>query len=134
VSALGGDCVGDFDNLRRDQGLAALLGYQLPAAATARQFLERFHDPAVLADRPQQGSFIPRETDGLAGLQSVLERTVPAYVSAAQAGVHADAGRGRSGRGAQQKGGHADGHGRAGLPAAGGELGGDGAGAGRRVS
>jgi Transposase DDE domain group 1 len=83
LSALGGDCVDDFDHLRRDQGLAALLGYQLPAAATARQFLERFHAAAVLSERPQQGSFIPRETEGLAGLRSVLERTVQAYVSAA---------------------------------------------------
>ena len=37
LSALGGDCVDDFDGLRRDLGLAALLGYTLPAAATARQ-------------------------------------------------------------------------------------------------
>jgi hypothetical protein len=29
LSALGGDCLDDFDNLRRDRGLAALLGYDL---------------------------------------------------------------------------------------------------------
>ena len=43
LSALGGDCLDDLDQLRRDQGLAALTGYPLPAAATARQWLDRFH-------------------------------------------------------------------------------------------
>ncbi|MDA8186685.1 MAG: hypothetical protein M0T85_00895 [Dehalococcoidales bacterium] len=37
LSALGGDCPDDFDTLRQDQGLKAILGYQLPAASTARQ-------------------------------------------------------------------------------------------------
>ena len=37
LSALGGECLDDFDQLRKDQGLAALLGYRLPAASTARQ-------------------------------------------------------------------------------------------------
>ena len=55
LSALGGDCVDDLDGLRRDRGLAALLGYDLPAASTARQWLDRFHDPAVEKDRPQEG-------------------------------------------------------------------------------
>lgn len=62
LSALGGECLDDLDGLRRDQGLAALTGYPLPAAATARQWLDRFHDPAMLADRPRQGRFIPVET------------------------------------------------------------------------
>ena len=35
LSALGGECVDDFTQLRRDEGLAAILGYSLPAAATA---------------------------------------------------------------------------------------------------
>src|SRR5436309_14072395 len=37
LSALGGECLDDFDGLRRDRGLAALLGPDLPAAAAARQ-------------------------------------------------------------------------------------------------
>lgn len=41
LSALGGECPDDFDNLRRDEGLATLLGYTLPAASTARQWLDR---------------------------------------------------------------------------------------------
>ena len=81
LSALGGDCVDDFDGLRRDYGLAALLGYHVPAASTARQWLDRFHDPEVMAERPQQGSFVPREPDRLAGLQAVVRRTVQAYAA-----------------------------------------------------
>jgi hypothetical protein len=82
LSAVGGDCVDDFDRLRGDRGLAALLGYDLPAAATARQWLDRFHDEALLAGRPAQGSFIPAESTYLAGLQAVVQRTVQAYCTA----------------------------------------------------
>lgn len=82
VSALGGDCLDDLDGLRRDRGLAALTGYALPAAATARQWLDRFHDPAALADRPLQGSFIPAERQGLAGRRTVVEHRVPLDVDA----------------------------------------------------
>ncbi|GAC1384713.1 MAG: hypothetical protein NVSMB43_25100 [Pseudarthrobacter sp.] len=86
LSALGGDCLDDLDGLRRDQGLAALTGYPLPAAATARQWLDRFHDPAAVADRPQQGSFIPAETGGLVGLRTVIARSIQAYVTAVAPG------------------------------------------------
>ncbi len=79
LSALGGDCLDDFDHLRRDYGLAALLGYHLPAASTARQWLDQFHAPEVLEERPLQGSFIPRESDRLTGLGAVVRRTVEAY-------------------------------------------------------
>lgn len=82
LSALGGECLDDLEHLRRDQGLAALTGYQLPAAATARQWLDRFHEPELLADRPTQGSFIPMESAGLAGLRAVLVSAVRAYVAA----------------------------------------------------
>ena len=86
LSALGGDCVDDFDHLRRDMGLAAVLGYLLPSAAAARQWLARFHDPALLAARPPQGSFIPRESDWLAGLRAVIQHSVRTYVSAVAPG------------------------------------------------
>jgi hypothetical protein len=86
LSALGGDCLDDFDGLRRDRGLAALLGYDLPAAPTARQYLERFHDPAAVADRPRQGSFIPPENTGLAGLRAVVRHSVRTYVAAVRPG------------------------------------------------
>ena len=80
LSALGGDCLDDFEGLRRDYGLAAMLGYHLPAAATARQWLDQFHDASALAERPKQGSFIPRESDRLAGLRAVLRHCLLSYV------------------------------------------------------
>ena len=80
-SALGGDCgdcIDDRKGLRRDQGLAALTGYTLPAAATARQWLDRFHDPSARANRPRQGSVISVETPGLAGLRPAVAHRVQA--------------------------------------------------------
>lgn len=82
LSALGGDCLDDLDHLRRDMGLAALTGYDLPAASTARQWLDRFHEPELLADRPAQGAFIPMESAGLAGLRAVLVTAIRAFVAA----------------------------------------------------
>jgi hypothetical protein len=82
LSALGGECLDDLDHLRRDAGLAALTGYTLPAAATARQWLDRSHEPELLAGRPAQGSFIPMESTWLAGLRAVEVAAIRAYVSA----------------------------------------------------
>ena len=81
-SALGGECIDDFSGLRLDRGLEGMLGYRLPAAATARQWLDQFHDESLLKDRPLQGSFIPLESTRLAALGSVQERIVHAYVAA----------------------------------------------------
>lgn len=86
LSALGGECPEDFERLRQDEGLAAIVGYKLPAAPTARQWLERFHDEEALSQRPKQGSFIPLESAGLAGLRQVMRHCVGAYVSACQPG------------------------------------------------
>lgn len=82
LSALGGDCPDDFDRLRQDHGLEAMLGYALPAASTARQWLDLFHDEDLLKGRPAQGSFIPMESSRLAALRSVEQRTIHAYVAA----------------------------------------------------
>lgn len=86
LSALGGDCVEDMQRLRDDAGLGAMLGYQPPAPETSRQWLDRFHDEGLMAGRPAQGSFLPPESAGLAGLREVNQRTVRAYVQAAQPG------------------------------------------------
>jgi hypothetical protein len=67
LSALGGECPEDFETLRRDQGLEAMVGYAFPAPSTARGWLERYHDEEAVAGRPRQGSFIPRESAGLCG-------------------------------------------------------------------
>lgn len=87
LSALGGECLDDFTHLRGDAGLAAMLGYTLPAAPTARQWLDRFHEEDLLAERPVQGSFIPPESRWLAALGAVVEHSVRTYVSGVQPGL-----------------------------------------------
>ena len=69
LSALGGECLDDFQKLREDQGLEAMVGYELPAPSTVRGWLEQCHDDEAMAERPLQGSFIPRESARLAGLR-----------------------------------------------------------------
>lgn len=85
-SALGQECLEDIERLRQDPGVSAMLGYQPPAPETARQWLDRFHEEALVADRPQQGAFLPLESSGLAGLGEVDRRAVHAYVEAQQPG------------------------------------------------
>ena len=82
LSALGGECLDDMKRLREDEGLAALLGCTPPAPETARQWLDRFHDDELMSERPVQGSFLPAETTGLAGLREVNKRVIEAYVEA----------------------------------------------------
>ncbi|MDP3063668.1 MAG: hypothetical protein Q8O40_10750, partial [Chloroflexota bacterium] len=68
LSALGGECIDDMKRLRDDAGLAAMLGYRPPAPETARQWLDRFHDEALMVEQPLQGSFIPLESKPQAAL------------------------------------------------------------------
>lgn len=82
LSALGGECVDDFEQLRTDLGLEAMVGYSFPAPSTARSWLERFHDEEALSERPAQGSFIPRESAGLEGLRELERQGLRAYISA----------------------------------------------------
>jgi hypothetical protein len=84
LSALGGECLEDMERLRQDQGLAALLEYTPPAPETARQWLDSFHEEALMAQRPAQGSFLPAESAGLTGLRTVNRRVVAAYMGAVQ--------------------------------------------------
>jgi len=86
LSALGGSCVDDIQRLRDDDGLAAMLGYRPPAPETARQWLDKFHDEALMTGQPLQGSFIPTESKPLAGLNQVKLRTIWAYVHAVRPG------------------------------------------------
>ena len=62
------------------------LGHDLPAASTALQRLDQFHDPATVAGRPQRGSFIPAESAGLAGLRAVVEHSLRTYCTAVKPG------------------------------------------------
>ncbi|HEX2923334.1 MAG TPA: IS1380 family transposase [Chloroflexota bacterium] len=84
LSALGGECLEDFEQLRADLGLEAMVGYPFPAPSTARSWLDRFHDETAMAQRPVQGSFIPRESAGLEGLRELERCVLRAYVSVAR--------------------------------------------------
>lgn len=82
LSALGGDCIDDMKRLRDDEGLAGILGYQPPAPETARQWLDGFHDDALMEGQSLQGSFIPPESKPLFGLKEINRRAVWAYIEA----------------------------------------------------
>ena len=86
LSALGGECPEDFETLRKDKGLEAMVGHSFPAPSTARSFLDRCHDEEALTERPVQGSFIPRESAGLEGLAELVRQTLRAYLSAVKVG------------------------------------------------
>ena len=80
LSTLGGDCIDDMKRLRDDEGLAGILSYRPPAPETARQWLNRFHDEALMVGQPLQGSFIPPESKSLVGLNEINRRAIWAYV------------------------------------------------------
>lgn len=80
MSALGGECYEDMEHLRQDAGLSVMLGYTLPSAETARQWLDKFHDEGLMAGRPLQGSFLPPESKYLAGLEELKRQVIWAYI------------------------------------------------------
>jgi hypothetical protein len=65
--AAGGEHAEDFDWLRQDEALATLIGHELPAAQTARDFLAAFHegDLPLLHDGK---SSVPSESAAVQGL------------------------------------------------------------------
>jgi hypothetical protein len=85
LSALGGDCIEDMERLRQDRGLAAMLGYQPPAAETARQWLDKFHDEGLMNEQ-LQGSFIASESGALAGLKEPNRQVIETYVERVKPG------------------------------------------------
>jgi hypothetical protein len=86
LSALGGECVEDIERLRQDKGLEAMLGYQIPAAETARQWLDKFHDESTVSGQPQQGAFIPVESAPLAGLREPIRQVIWSYIEKMEPG------------------------------------------------
>jgi len=86
LSALGGENIDDMQHIRDDAGLAGILGYKPPAPETARQWLDGFHDEALVANKPLQGSFIPPESSALAGLREINRREIWAYINNLQPG------------------------------------------------
>ena len=87
LSALGGECVDDMKRLRNDEGLREILGYQPPAAETARQWLDSFHDETRMLNRPVQGSFIPRESGALSGLKEVNRCCIGHWINNVKTGL-----------------------------------------------
>lgn len=75
-----------MEKLRQDKGLAAMLGYTPPASETARQWLDKFHEEELMEGRPLQGSFLPPESNRLAGLKEVNRRLIWAYIEAVRPG------------------------------------------------
>jgi hypothetical protein len=74
LQVVGGECPEDLRLLANDACLARGLGYQPPKATAAREFLERFHDPALEQLRPAraaQKSFIFPASGPVAALQEV---------------------------------------------------------------
>lgn len=65
--AAGGEHAEDFDHLRQDEALAALIGHALPAAQTARDFLGSFHAEDVPLLQEGKAS-VPSESAPLQGL------------------------------------------------------------------
>lgn len=80
LSALGGECIEDMERLRQDKGLEAMLGYQMPAPETARQWLDKFHDEELMSGQPEQGAFIPMESAPLAGLREPNRQVIWSYI------------------------------------------------------
>ena len=74
LQIVGGDCSADIALLRDDTCLERGLGYQLPAARTLGDFLDRFHDGEIAAARPdreEQKAFILPGSTGVNELQQV---------------------------------------------------------------
>ena len=74
LQAVGGECPEDMRLLIGNECLERGLGYELPSVTAVREFMERFHDPALEKLRPkreQQKSFIFPSSEPVASLQRV---------------------------------------------------------------
>jgi hypothetical protein len=74
----GGDRCQDLQTLRADVALATLLGYELPAATTMRDFLETFHVDTPPLWRAGEKAVIPEESAPLAGVGAANRRVLAA--------------------------------------------------------
>ncbi len=85
LNAAGGDCLEDFEHLRADEGLAELIGHEVPSPEAARKFLYQFHDEAKVEEAQQralslgQRSYIPGENAALQGLGSVNREMIQEF-------------------------------------------------------
>lgn len=73
--AAGGERTEDFEHFRQDTALSTLLGYQLPAPQTARDFLAAFHAEDLPLLQAGKAS-VPAESAALAGLAAANRELV----------------------------------------------------------
>ena len=76
LNGCGGDYIEDFDHLREDEGLAELIGHQMPSSSAARKFLYEFHQEEKIEEAKQQRlpteiAYVPEESEQLQGLGQV---------------------------------------------------------------
>jgi hypothetical protein len=64
----GGERCEDLNRLRQDRGLAELLGHELPAATTVRDFLESFHEEGLRLWEAGEKAAVPADSEPLQGL------------------------------------------------------------------
>ena len=81
LNALGGDCIEDLERLREDEGLAEMLGHDVPSGAAARKFLYEFHDASKIEQAQKelpvgQVSYIAEESAPLRALAQVNQEMV----------------------------------------------------------
>lgn len=81
--AAGGDRCQDLQTLRDDAALATLLGYELPAATTVRDFLETFHVEDLPLWRAGEKTAVPEESVHLAGVGAANRRVLAVVQQAA---------------------------------------------------
>jgi hypothetical protein len=81
LNAAGGDCLEDFECLREDRGVAAILGHEVPSPEAARKFLYQFHDPQKIEQAQRElaageVSYVPEDSAALRGLAQVNQDVV----------------------------------------------------------
>jgi hypothetical protein len=90
----GGERCEDLDRLREDRALAQLLGHDLPAARTARSFLESFHAEDLPLLQAGEHAVVPGESallEGLAAVSGQVVRYLQQQKPATQATLDVDA-------------------------------------------
>jgi hypothetical protein len=73
--ASGGERCEDFDRIRDDKALCELIGHELPASQTARDFLEQFHEDGLPLLQDGLAS-VPSESAALQGLAAANKELV----------------------------------------------------------
>lgn len=73
--ASGGERTEDFDQFRQDKALCELLGHELPAAQTARDFLDQFHEEGLPLLQDGLAS-VPSESAPLQGLAAANKELI----------------------------------------------------------